>query len=207
MSTVKVYGKYLSSSGAWNEESECHPADAYGRSKYAAEQGLLKLGSENFTVSIIRTPLVYGKGVKANMLNLILLVRRSWLLPFKNVYNRRNYTSAENLVSFIDRIIEKRAAGIFIAMDKYAISTTVLVRMIARNLGKKVILVKMPGLFIKICGLIWPQLIDRLFGSYEMDNSRTRKILEFEPPLSTSEGIKIMINSYLNNNDVAKTRN
>ena len=80
-------------------------------------------------------------------------------LPFKDVNNRRSFTSAENLVAFIDRIIEKRASGIFIAMDKDAISTTELVLMISETLGKKVRLFKMPELFVKI-GII---LITQIF--------------------------------------------
>ena len=146
LSTVKVYGKFIKGYSFWNEKSQCFPDDAYGKSKYAAEIALKELNDNNFTVSIVRTPLVYGEGVKANMLSILKLIKKSHFLPFKNVNNRRSFTSAENLVAFIDRIIEKRAAGIFIAMDKDAISTTELVINDFKTLGKKVTLIQNAGI-------------------------------------------------------------
>ena len=196
LSTVKVYGKFISGSEPWNEKSICVPEDAYGKSKYEAELALRKLEDEQFTVSIIRTPLVYGEYVRANMLSILKLVNRTRILPFKNVNNRRNFTGAENLVSFIDRIIEKRASGVFIAMDEKAISTSKLVKMISENLGQKIILFKIPDFLIKVGMIVFPSIFDRLFGSFEMDNSKTLEILGFKPPIPTSEGIKKMVLSF-----------
>jgi nucleoside-diphosphate-sugar epimerase len=196
LSTVKVYGKFISGSEPWNENSMCLPEDAYGKSKYEAELALRNLEDDSFTVSIIRTPLVYGEYVRANMLSIMKLVRRTHILPFKQVNNRRNFTGAENLVSYIDRIIESRASGTFIAMDEKAISTSQLVKMIAENMGKKIILFKIPDFIVKVGMVVWPSIFDRLFGSFEMDNSRTLKILDFKPPVSTSEGIKKMVLSF-----------
>jgi UDP-glucose 4-epimerase len=196
LSTVKVYGKFISGSEPWNEKSLCIPEDAYGKSKYEAEVALRKLSDENFTVSIIRTPLVYGEYVRANMLSILKLINRTNILPFKNVENRRNFTGAENLVSFIDRIIEKRASGVFIAMDEKAISTSRLVKMIAENMGKKIILFKIPDFIVKVGMIVWPSIFDRLYGSFEMDNSRSLEILDFIPPIPTSEGIKKMVKSF-----------
>ena len=196
LSTVKVYGKFISGSEPWNEKSLCIPEDAYGKSKYEAELALKKLADENFTVSIIRTPLVYGEYVRANMLSILKLINRTHILPFKDVENRRNFTGAENLVSFIDRIIEKRASGVFIAMDEKAISTSKLVKMISENLDKKIVLFKIPDFIIKIGMNVFPSIFDRLYGSFEMDNSRTLEILDFKPPFSTSVGIKKMVHSF-----------
>ena len=196
LSTVKVYGKFISGSEPWNEKSLCRPEDAYGKSKYEAELSLRKLSDENFTVSIIRTPLVYGEDVRANMLSILKLINRTHILPFKNVENRRSFTGAENLVSFIDRIIEKRASGVFIAMDEKAISTSKLVKMISENLDKKIVLFKIPDFIIKIGMAVLPGIFDRLYGSFEMDNSRTLEILDFKPPFPTSEGIKKMVQSF-----------
>jgi UDP-glucose 4-epimerase len=197
MSTIKVYGEYRSETGQWNEDSECHPADSYGRSKYAAELALWNLADNDFLVSVIRTPLVYGEGVKANMLNLIMLIKRSFILPFKDVNNRRNYTAAENLVAFIDRIIERKASGVFIAMDKEGISTTTLVLIIANNLGKKPLMFKVPDCIINTGLKLYPRFFERLYGSYVMDNSYSLRVLNFVPPLSTEEGIKRMINAFI----------
>jgi UDP-glucose 4-epimerase len=199
LSTVKVYGKFIKGFSYWNEKSPCFPDDAYGKSKYAAELALQSLNDNAFTVSIVRTPLVYGEGVKANMLSILKLVNRLRILPFKDVNNRRSFTSAENLIAFIDRIIEKRAPGIFIAMDKEAISTTDLVLMISETLGKKVILVKMPEVLIRAGIIFFPKIFDRLYGSFEMDNNETLKILDFEPPISTREGIHRLTQTFKEN--------
>jgi nucleoside-diphosphate-sugar epimerase len=199
LSTVKVYGKFIKGSSYWNEKSPCYPDDSYGKSKYAAELALTELNDKDFTVSILRTPLVYGEGVKANMLSILKLVNRLRFLPFKDVNNRRSFTSTENLVAFIDRIIEKRAPGIFIAMDKDPISTTDLVLMISETLGKKTTLFRLPDFIIKLGIVYLPKFFERLYGSFEMDNNETLRILEFEPPISTREGIQRLTQNFRDN--------
>ncbi len=137
LSTVKVYGEFIPESGAWDENSICIPDDAYGKSKYEAELALKKIEDAGFAVSIIRTPLVYGEGVRANMLSIMKLVDTFPILPFGKVNNKRSFTYTENLAGFIDRIIEKRASGIFLAMDENPLSTTELVNYISKFLNKK----------------------------------------------------------------------
>jgi nucleoside-diphosphate-sugar epimerase len=199
MSTLKVYGDISPESELRNENSECSPGDSYGKSKYAAEEGLRKLENEEFLVSVIRTPLVYGEGVKANMYSLIKLVDRFPVLPFADVQNKRNFTYVGNLVSYIDRVIERRASGIFIAMDDKAKSTTDLVDLIIKYLKKKVIMFRVPKTVLNISRLFIPELLHRLYGSLEVDNAKTRKELDFTPPYSTEEGIEKMVSYYLRN--------
>ena len=196
LSTVKVYGKFIPNSGPWHEDSICIPEDSYGKSKYEAEVALKKMEDSSFTVSIIRTPLVYGVGVRANMLSILRLLDRFPILPLAKVNNKRSFTSAENLVAFIDKIIEKKASGIFIAMDEKPLSTTELVNLISRYLGKRVYLFRMPGIFIRIGKSIIPTIFDRLYGSFEMDNSKTLEKLDFRPPFSAEEGIRKMVEAY-----------
>jgi UDP-glucose 4-epimerase len=197
LSTVKVYGEYNPVSGPWNEDSVCNPDDSYGKSKYEAEIELHKMETSDFIVSIIRTPLVYGVGVKANMLSILKLVDMFPFLPLAKVNNKRSFTSAENLVAFIDRIIEIRASGIFIAMDEKPLSTTELVRMISKFLNKKVWLFKMPDFLVRMGKAMIPKIFDRLYGSFEMDNSKTLMLLDFRPPLSSEEGIQRMVEAYV----------
>lgn len=196
LSTVKVYGKYIPGAGAWNEDSNCDPEDAYGKSKYAAELALKELEDSNFTVSIVRTPLVYGENVKANMRSIIKLVEKFPILPLAEVDNKRSFTSVENLVAFIDRIIEKRASGVFIAKDEKGLSTTELVKLISQYLERKLILFSIPRFIIRICTFVYPKIFDRLYGSFEMENKKTLEKLDFTPPLTVEEGIKKMILSY-----------
>ena len=74
LSSVKVYGRFISGNEPWNEKSTCMPEDAYGKSKHAAELALKEIEDKGFIVSIIRTPLVYGEHVRANMLNIMKLL-------------------------------------------------------------------------------------------------------------------------------------
>ncbi len=197
LSTVKVYGKFIPGSDPWTEDSECYPDDAYGISKYEAELGLRKLEDAEFIVSIIRTPIVYGPGVAANILKLIKLIEKFPLLPFGNVNNNRHYTYVENLVGFIDKIIETNASGTFIAMDDIALSTTELVLYFSKLLHRKIILFKLPELLIKVGVAIKPNIFDRLYRSFYLDNTKTKNLLSFTPHFSTEEGLAMMISSYV----------
>ncbi|TAL67199.1 MAG: NAD-dependent epimerase/dehydratase family protein [Bacteroidetes bacterium] len=197
LSTVKVYGKYVRGSEPWNEDSECHPDDAYGKSKYDAELGLRKLETPDFLVSIIRTPIVYGPGVMANILKLVKLVDRVPILPFKSVNNNRHYTFVGNLVGFIDRIIENRASGTFIAMDEVPLSTSSLVLSLSTFLNRKVLLFRVPGFLLAAGIKLKPTIFDRLYGSFYLDNTKTKESLGFYPPFSSDEGLSVMISAYL----------
>lgn len=196
LSTLKVYGK--SSNEIRNENSECHPEDAYGKSKFAAEQGLRKLEDSNFTISVIRTPIVYGEGVKTNMISLIKLIDSFPILPFANVQNKRNFTYTQNLASFIDKIIEIRASGVFIVMDERPLSTTELVESISNYLGKRIYLFRLPRFVVWFCQLYLSDYFYKLYGSMEFDNSISRLILDIKPPCTTDEGIKRTVEYYLN---------
>jgi UDP-glucose 4-epimerase len=197
LSTLKVYRGFTDSSELRNENSECFPDDAYGKSKYAAEIALKKLEDQGFTISIIRTPLIYGEGVKANMINLVKLVDTFPFLPFGKIENRRNFTFVENLVGFIDQIIIKRASGVFIVMDEKAYSTTELINFISNSLGKKILLFKFPKFLLHLGYFFFPEKLDRLYGSSEFENNKTRQQLNYNPPVSTEEGIRRMVSFYL----------
>jgi len=196
ISTVKVYGEYNPSKGTWNEHAVCEPDDPYGKSKYAAEQGLKELEDENFIVSIIRPPLIYGAGVRANMLSIIKLVDKFPVLPLKRVQNRRSFTAVENLVALIDKIIETKSSGIYIAMDDKPLSTTELVLLIAKALNKRIYLFKLSKFIINIGKVVMPKIFDRLYGSFEIDNSFTRKKIEYKPVITSEEGIRRMVEAY-----------
>jgi nucleoside-diphosphate-sugar epimerase len=197
LSTLKVYGDNAEGSELRNENSECFPDDFYGKSKYEAEKGLQKLEDADFKVSIIRTPLVYGEGVKANMISLIKLIDSFSILPFDKIKNKRNFTFAENLVGFIDKVIEKYISGIFIAMDDNAISTTELVNYISKYLEKKVIIFKLPQICVRVGCIFIPTIVERLYKSSEFENNKTKAELNYRPDYSTEEGIKKMVSFYL----------
>lgn len=190
MSTIKVYGE--ESDTIYTEKTTCHPQDAYGKSKFNAEQALLKLSSATFTVSIIRTPIVYGEGVKANIKDLINLIKKVPLLPFKNTHNLRSMVYIGNLCALIESIIEHRINGIFLACDDTSISTTEFIEKIALALGKNLYLTHIP-LFEIVLKYLKPSFHKRLFGTLIIDNTYTKMQLGYHNPYSIDEGIKRMI--------------
>jgi UDP-glucose 4-epimerase len=196
LSTIKVYGEFIPKQEPWTERSNCLPTDSYGKSKLSAEKALKKLSNDKFIISIIRPPLVYGNGVKANMLSLVKLIERVPILPFKNINNCRSITSLGNLVQLIDLVIQKKAEGIFIPMDPSPLSTSELVIIISKFLNKKVKLFKLPAFIVYMGKTIIPRIFERLFCSLELDNSLTKNTLNYIPRDTTEEGIKKMIFAY-----------
>ncbi len=190
MSSVKVYGE--ESTIPYSETTPCHPKDPYGESKLDAEKALQALEDETFIVSIIRTPVVYGPRVKANILKLVQLTDRSMALPFGDINNRRSMVYVENLTHLLSEVIVQQKAGIFLASDDTPISTTELIHSIVNALHKKVFLFSFPLLKL-ILKQFKPSLHQRLYEDLFIDNTYTREQLHLENPYSTQEGIAKMI--------------
>jgi nucleoside-diphosphate-sugar epimerase len=195
VSTIKVFGEYQK--GVLTEKSPCLPQnDPYGESKLKAEQYLQSIEDDNFIVSIIRPPLIYGPGVKGNLIRFLELGNKSYPLPFKNLKNRRTMVFLDNFIELINRIIETKQSGIFLASDESPISTEKLISEIRHNLGKKPNLFETPDFMKKMLGIVKPEFALRLFGSLEMDTSDSFKRLDFKPPYSIEQGIKSMTDWY-----------
>lgn len=190
MSTVKVYGE--ESDAVYTESFTCKTQDEYGKSKLKAENELQKLEDANFKISIIRTPIVYGYGVKANIKSLVNLISKMQVLPFEGINNKRSFVYVGNLCAMIDKIIETGKPGVFLASDDRALSTTELVELIASAMNKKIYLVTVP-FFPTLLKWLKPSLQKRLFQSLEVDNTRTKELLGFSNPYSVEEGMKRMI--------------
>jgi len=174
------------------------PQDAYAVSKWEAEQGLLKITEETgLEVVIIRPPLVYGLGVKANFRSLIKWVGKGVPLPLGAVHNKRSFVALDNLVSFIIHCIDhpKAANEVFLISDGKDVSTTELLQKVAKAFGKSVLLVPAPvslmTFFAKLLGK--GDMADRLFGSLQVDSSKARDLLGWEPVVSMDEGLNLQI--------------
>ena len=191
MSTVKVYGEETDS--VYTEDSICNPEDDYGKSKLKAELELQKLEDKSFKVSIVRTPIVYGYGVKANIKSLVNLVKKVSILPFGKIENKRSMVYIGNLCHLVDVVIEQQKSGIFLASDDEPLSTSKLNEEIAKNLNKKIYLLKIP-FFESLLKFVKPSFHKRLYGSLEIDNSITKEKLNLQNPYSVEDGIKLMIN-------------
>ena len=190
MSTVKVYGE--ESDEVYTENFTCKPQDEYGKSKLKAEKELQKLEGEHFKVSIVRTPVVYGYGVKANLKNLMILVDKVPVLPFGSINNRRSLTYVGNLCALLECIIQKQQRGIFLASDDKALSTTQLIEAITTVKKRSCWLFSFP-FFPQLLKWLKPSFYKRLFESLEVDNQATKRILSFENPYTVEEGIRFMV--------------
>ena len=193
MSSVKVYGE--ESDTPYTETTPCLPKDPYGESKLEAENALLSLKDKTFKVSIIRTPVVYGEGVKANILKLIGLTDKYSYLPFGSIANKRSMVYLENLTYLISEIIVQKKEGIFLASDDNPVSTTDLIRSIAKALHKKIFLFE-SKIFKQTLKLFKPLLYQRLYETLFVDNTYTRTQLHLTNPYTSQEGIAKMVTWY-----------
>lgn len=190
MSTVKVYGE--ETPNKYSENTNCNPEDEYGKSKLKAEKLLLELENDNFKISIIRTPIIYGYGVKANIKNLVNLVNKISILPFGNTQNKRSMVYIGNLCNLVDEVIIQQQTGIFLASDDEPLSTSKLCELIAKNLDKKIYLINIP-FFESLLKLLKPSFHKRLYGSLEVDNASTKEKLNLKNLYSVEDGVRLMI--------------
>jgi UDP-glucose 4-epimerase len=197
ISSSKVYGDDIQN--VLNEQSPCHPTDAYGASKLQAEQYLQSLQTESFKVAIVRPPLVYGPHVKGNVIRLLQLAAKNFPLPLGSTQNARSMVFIDNLVELINTIIEQQADGVFVAGDRQPVATDELIRQMRKSLGNGNSLFSIPGFIRTIIKKVKPALYIRLFGSFVVDNSATNIRLHFTPPYTTEEGITQMVNWFKKN--------
>jgi nucleoside-diphosphate-sugar epimerase len=174
------------------------PEDAYGLSKWEAEQGLWEIASQTgMEVVVVRPPLVYGPGVKGNFARLLNLVRSGVPLPLAAVNNRRSFIGLDNLVDLLIRCVDhpKAAGQTLLVSDGQDLSTPELLRMIANAMGRPARLFPVPVPLLRLAGRALGRLneVDRLVGSLQVDSSATRELLGWTPPVSVEEGIKRMV--------------
>jgi nucleoside-diphosphate-sugar epimerase len=191
LSSVKVNGE----KGACTEADLPSPADAYGISKHEAELGLRQVAAETgMEVVIIRSPMVYGPGVKANFRTLIRAVARGIPLPLGAVHNRRSLVGLDNLVDFILACVEHPAAAneTFLVSDGEDLSTTDLIRRLARVLDRPARMIPVPVWVLRAGASLLGRrdVAQRLLGSLQVDMSKARQVLGWTPPISVDEGLR-----------------
>ncbi len=192
ISTIKVNGE--GRDAAYLETDTPAPADAYAISKWEAEQGLHRIAQETgLEVVILRPPLVYGPGVKANFLRLMRMVGRGWPLPLGAIRNRRSLLYLGNFVDAIWLCVEHPAAAgqTFLLDDGEAVSTPELIRALARTMGRPVWLLAVPVGVLKLAGALLGKraAVARLTGSLFVDDSAIRSRLGWTPPYSMEAGL------------------
>ncbi len=197
LSSVKAMGEATPPGTRWDETAPCHPQDAYGRSKRKAEAALLtQLGVETV---ILRAPLVYGPGVKANMARLFKTVKRGLPLPLGGVDNARSLVYVDNLVDALILCLDHPAAAgeTFLISDGEDVSTPELVRRIAKALGHTARLLPIPRTLLRAGAALAGRSseADRLLGSLVVDSSKIRRLLGWAPPYSVDQGLRLTAES------------
>ena len=177
------------------EGDEPAPQDAYAVSKWEAEQGLREIARESgMEVVIIRPPLVYGPGVKANFLNMMRWLHKGVPLPFGAIHNRRSLVALDNLIDLIITCIEHPAAAnqTFLVSDGEDLSTTELLLRVAVALDMPARLLPVPPKLLemgfKIAGK--GDLAQRLCGSLQVDITKACTMLDWKPLISVDEGLR-----------------
>ncbi len=204
LSSVKVCGEQTAYGSAFSENDVPNPIDPYAISKLEAEQELRKIASETgMEVVIIRPPLVYGPGVKANFLRMMEWLCKGVPLPLGAVQNKRSLVGLDNLIDFISACIEHPAAAdeIFFVSDGEDISTTELLKRTARALGVPARLLPVPPRLLKVAAKLTgkTELSQRLLGNLQVDISRAKKVLGWRPPFSLDQELEKTARWFLEN--------
>jgi len=201
ISSIKVNGESTTGSLPFKDDDSCCPTDPYGISKLEAEQGLLRIAeTTGMEVVIIRPPLIYGPGVKANFESLMRIASSAMPLPFGFIANARSMVYIGNLVDFIVKAVTHPAAAnqVFIVSDGEDVSLSGLIRLMRQSIGKKAKLVPIPRILFKLAGTVTGKsaVIERLIGSLQVDSTKAQRLLDWQPPYSVKEGIEITMKAF-----------
>ena len=201
LSSIKVNGEETSSGKPFDEQCVAAPLDPYAVSKREAEDGLRLLAQETgLELVLIRPPLVYGPGVKANFLSMIQWLYKGVPLRLGSINNQRSLISVYNLVDFIITCINHPLAAnqTFLISDGEDLSTTALLRRIAKAMGvpSRLLPVAPPWLKLGATMIGKCNIYRRLCGNLQVDISKDRTMLGWTPPVSVDEGLRRTAGQY-----------
>ena len=203
MSSVKAMGE--SNDEPWTEETPPRPIDPYGISKLEAEIVVSDMAMQaGIHAIILRLPLAYGPGMRANMLRLFRIVDRGVPLPFGAVRNRRSLIYCGNVVAAIETALASKQAAneLFLVNDGRDLSTSELIRAVTQGLGRPTRLLPVPPRVFRSLGRIGDRLsrfgpvplttatVERLVGSLTVDSSKFRNLTGFRPPHTVTAGLQ-----------------
>ncbi|MBC7466815.1 MAG: NAD-dependent epimerase/dehydratase family protein [Bdellovibrio sp.] len=196
ISTIKVNGE-STVDRPFTADDTPQPLDPYGVSKYRAEQAILKLNEPGvFEVTVIRPCLVYGAGVKANFKSLINIAKKGIPLPFGLVNNKRSIVSVDNLIDLIMTCANtpKSAGQVFLVSDGVDLSLPELIEAIAGSYDKKALMLPVPPLLMHLCFALLGRrdFGQRLFSNLQVDISKNKTVLGWEPPFSIAHALAKM---------------
>lgn len=203
ISSIKVNGESTRPDQPFTCFDQRLPEDAYGQSKSEAEVRLLELADKTgMEVVIIRPPLVYGPGVKANFVLLMSLVSKGLSLPFGSITtNKRSLVSVMNLVDLIVTCIDhpKAANQVFLVSDDHDLSTAEMIKFMSKGLGVSGRILPVPVWCLRLLGkLLGKQgVVSRLTGSLQVDITHTKVTLGWEPPQTVQDAFRETAQAFL----------
>jgi len=195
LSSIKVNGEFTEAGQPFTADDDPAPEDPYGVSKHEAEQSLRQIADETgMEVVIIRPALVYGPGVKVNFESMMRWLMRGVPLPLAALTkNRRSLVALDNLVDLIVTCLNHPAAAnqTFLVSDGEDLSTADLLKRMGFALGYPARLFYMPPSVLKLGAQVVnrPGIYQRLCGSLQLDITKTRQLLGWNPPVSVDEGL------------------
>lgn len=195
VSSIKVNGEETAPGLPFTADAAPQPQDPYGQSKLEAEQALFAVAAQTgLEVVVVRPPLVYGPGVKANFASLMRALQRRLPLPFGAIDNRRSLVARDNLVDLLLLCAQHPAAAgqVFLVSDGEDLSTAQLCRGLSKALGVCPRLLPVPSGLLHLLGLLTgrSQQVQRLLGSLQVDISATRRQLGWIPPVSVEQALR-----------------
>ena len=203
VSSIKVNGESTTGAPPFDETAPPAPQDAYGQSKLEAEQGLLALARDTgMEVVILRPPLVYGPGVKANFRSLMALAAKPLPLPFASVGNRRSMVFVGNLVDLVIRCLDHPAAAneVFLVSDGQDVSLRSLLTLMRTAAGRGPGLFPVPPALFRLLGKLTGRaaVVDRLLGDLQVDSHKAQRLLGWQPPYSVARGVALAMQELTN---------
>lgn len=198
VSSIKVNGEKTELGHPFVADDMPAPMDPYGVSKFEAEQALMLLGKQTgMEIVIVRPPLVYGPGVKANFQTMLRWVALGIPLPLGGIKNARSMVALGNLVDLLILCIDHpEAAGqIFLVSDGEDVSTSELLRRSAQAMQKTIYLPSVPDGLIYFFADIFGRraMAERLCGSLQVDIQKTRDLLNWQPPLTLRRALELTV--------------
>lgn len=205
LSSIKVNGEETEVGKRFKFDDKYIPTDPYGLSKFEAEEGLKCIAKQtSMEVVIIRPPLVYGEGVKANFLSMIRFVYRGSPLPLALIENKRSLVSIDNLTNLIEICINHPNAAneTFLVSDDEDLSTPELLIRLGAALGKPPRLFPFPQKWLSIILFVLGQgsISKRLIGSLQVDVEKTKSMLGWRPPVSVDQALAKTATAWLSKN-------
>lgn len=193
VSSVKVNGEETTGT-PFRASDTPEPRDPYGQSKLEAENALFALARETgLEVVVVRPPLVYGPGVRANFDSLMKVVARGLPMPLGAIHNRRSMVALDNLVDLLVVCSTHPAAAgqVFMVSDNRDVSITELLRMLAAAMGRRSLLLPVPASWVASAARLLGKsaAADRLLGSLQVDIAPTCQTLSWQPAVSMEEAL------------------